>query len=254
MKIISLANCVAIWIRESVLNSAGSYIHLRFKDRSAAGKLLAAILSRSFNQSQLINYPEKVNPHNVLVLGIPRGGVIVAREVAKKLCADFDIVMPRRLLAPGNRELTLGAIMEDKTCYLNEDIIKNSAVTPPFLEEEMSIRINEIQRRISIYSNSRTMSVREIRDKKVIIVDDGACSGATIMAAVRWVRKRGASEIVAAIPVAPKQTINIINREADSVECITMPDISKFSTVDQFYANYDQITDTQVQKVIGNSF
>jgi putative phosphoribosyl transferase len=118
------------------------------------------------------------------VLGIPRGGVIVADIIAKKLSCEFDIIIPRKLHAPHNEELAIGATMEDGTTYLNDELIRELEISQEYIEKEKIEQIGEIKRRYSLYRNVRRREY-QFKDNTVILADDGAATGATVIAAAR---------------------------------------------------------------------
>ena len=158
----------------------------------------------------------------ILVLGIPRGGVIIADIVAKNLKAsDFDIVLPRKLRIPHNEEAAFGAIMEDGTIYLDDRLVKDLDISEEYIEKEKNLQLQEIERRKSLYRNTSKQQERElgnkINDKTIVIlIDDGAASGATVIAAARSIRKNSlnnAKELIIALPVAPKETVGLLRKE-----------------------------------------
>lgn len=224
----------------AILQYATTKHHLRFRNRIAAGKLLGTILRSAHNR----------HFEDIIVLGIPRGGVMVGHEVAKKLSANFDIAIARRLVSQYNEEITVGAVMDDGTYYLNQDLITELGISHKDIDSEISFQIDEITRKKTIYLDGQRLIEERIRNRTVILVDDGAASGATVIAAVRWTKKFKPRQIVAALPVASKQTIRLIKKEADRVECIIMPDISAFSSIEQFYVDFSQLTDNQVIEVL----
>lgn len=174
---------------------------------------------------------------------------MVGHEVAKKLSANFDLAIAKRIVSEHNEEITLGAVMDDGTYYLNQDVISELGISPKDIDNEISFQIAEITRKKTIYQDGERLIEERIRNRTVILVDDGAASGATVIAAVRWTKKFKPRQILAALPVAPKQTISLIKKEADKVECIIMPDISTFSSIEQFYVDFSQLTDNQVIEV-----
>ena len=228
---------------------------LKFKDRAAAGNILAEILKDGLNKEKL----EK----SIVVLGIPRGGVVTADVVARKLTSsslpslanaavvDFDIIVPRKLTDPDNKEQAIGAVMEDGTTYLDQELISMLQITPDYIEKEKAEQIQEIRRRITLYSINTTINHYErLKGKTVILVDDGAATGATLMAAARWLkRKHAPKRLLIAVPVAPKDTVKLLKQEADAVEVVTSPS-SIFRSVEQFYQDFRQIPDDKVMAIL----
>jgi len=211
---------------------------LKFVNRVHAGNLLAERLSTSTSL-------DSRDRSQAIVLGIPRGGVIIANIVAKKLSTDFDVAIGRKLGAPENSELAIGAIMEDGTTYMNEYLIKALKLSEDYLEREKAKQLEEIKHRRAVYPKSRDY---RLRNRVVILTDDGIATGATIIAAARWIRKHGPNYLIIAVPVAPPQTVDILRHEADSVEVIHSPEA--LNSVGQFYENFEPITDDQVKEIL----
>jgi len=167
--------------------------------------------------------------------------------VAKKLStnADFDILIPRKLPAPHNEEIAIGATMEDGSTYLNETITDALEISQEYIEKVKREQIEEIKRRKAVY---RKLGLKyDFNDKIVILVDDGAATGATIIAAARWVRKNhNPKKLVVALPVAPKDVLSLLKDEVDYTEAITSPPTSRFKSVQQYYQQFDHATDEQV--------
>lgn len=207
---------------------------MKFRDRAHAGNLLAEKLA------------EEPRVEQTIVLGIPRGGVILADIVATRLGADFDIVIPRKLGAPDNEELAIGAVMSDGTSYLNRYLINALRISDEYLEKEKQRQIGEIGRRSLAYR--RQAAPYGIKGKRAILVDDGIATGATVIASARWVRKQGPSQLTIAVPVAPTQSADILEEEADSV--VALLKSKDFGAVGQFYEKFDPVSDDQVQAIM----
>jgi putative phosphoribosyl transferase len=237
-----------MWVRNMIFESIGSKFHLRFKDRTNAGNILATALSDKIKKDE--------RPYSI-VLGIPRGGVVVADIVANKLSCHFDIVIPRKLGAPHNEEVAIGAVMEDGTTYLNEEIVRILEVSKEYIEQEKSKQIQEIKRRTSLYRGSQRYELNNM--KNIVLVDDGAATGATVIAAARWIRRRSNNttsnqKLVIAVPVAPKDTLKLLKKEgeADHIEVITAPSIFVFKSVSQYYQSFEDISDEKVIHIMKN--
>ena len=181
----------------------------------------------------------------LMVIGIPRGGVVMADIIARKLSSRYDIVVARKIGAPENKELALGAVMQDGTIFLNNELISALHVSSEYLESEKQRQLDEIRRRIQAY---RKPVPYAIKDKTVIVVDDGIATGATIISTCRWLRKEGARYLVVAVPVSPPEVVDTLKNEADRVESLASP--SYFSSVGQFYKDFNPVTDDQVIKVM----
>ena len=207
---------------------------VKFRDRQHAGRELA---------ERLVG--QAAGP-DAIVLGIPRGGVILADIVATRLGAGFDIVIPRKLGAPDNDELAIGAVMQDGTTYLNKYLVNALRISDEYLEQEKSHQISEIGRRSKAYRKQDLAYV--IGGKNAILVDDGIATGATVIASARWVRKQNPSRLTIAVPVAPTQSVEVLEEEADAV--IALHKSREFSAVGQFYELFDPVTDEQVQSIM----
>lgn len=212
----------------------------KFKDREHAAKLLI---------SKLNNEIKDEIAKDVVVFGIPRGGVILAYTIYKNRSANyFDIVIPRKLGAPNNKELGIGAIMDKDTVYLNEYVVKALKVSQDYIETEKESQIQEISRRSLLYRPKQ--NEYNIKNKTIILVDDGAATGATLAVSARWIRKMNPKRIIIAIPVAPKETVELLKNEVDQVVTILIPPTSNFTSVAQFYDNFEEITDDKVVKIM----
>ncbi len=224
---------------------------MRFKDRANAANILATALNDKIKKDE--------RPYSI-VLEIPRGGVVVADIVADKLSCHFDIVIPRKLGAPHNEEVAIGAVMEDGTTYLNEDIVRILEVSKEYIEKEKAKQIQEIKRRTSLYRNSQSYELSNM--KNIILVDDGAATGATVIAAARWIRRRRIlqkqkpshhnteNRLIIAIPVAANDTVDLLKKEADHVEVIITPSTYSFRSVGQYYQSFEQVEDERVMQIM----
>lgn len=212
----------------------------KFKDREHAAELL---------NSKINNEIKDEIAKDVVVFGIPRGGVILAYTIYRNRSANyFDIVIPRKLGAPNNKELGIGAIMDKDTVYLNEYVVKALRVSQDYIETEKESQIQEISRRSLLYRPK--LNEYDIKNKTIILVDDGAATGATLVVSARWIRKMNPKRIIIAIPVAPKETVELLKNEVDQVVTILIPPTSNFTSVAQFYDNFEEITDDKVVKIM----
>ena len=212
----------------------------KFKDREHAAELLI---------SKLNNEIKDEIAKDIVVFGIPRGGVILAYTIYKNRSANyFDIVIPRKLGAPNNKELGIGAIMDKDIVYLNEYVVKALRVSQEYIETEKESQIQEISRRSLLYRPKQ--NEYNIKNKTIILVDDGAATGATLVVSARWIRKMNPKRIIIAIPVAPNETVELLKNEVDQVMTILIPPTSNFTSVAQFYDNFEEITDDKVVKIM----
>ena len=212
----------------------------RFKDREHAADLLT---------SKLKNELKNEIPKEITVFGVPRGGVILAYTIYQNKVANyFDIVIPRKLGAPNNKELGIGAIMDKDTVYLNEYVVKALRVPEDYIETEKITQVREIDRRTLLYRPNQ--EEYNIENKTIILVDDGAATGSTLVVSARWIRKKKPKKIIIAVPVAPNETVELLKNEVDEVVTIMIPPTSNFTSVAQFYDNFEEISDEKVVKIM----
>jgi predicted phosphoribosyltransferase len=211
-------------------------MNLHFRDRVEAGKLLA---------HQLTHY---VDRPDVIVLGLPRGGVPVAYEVAQRLHAPLDVFIVRKLGVPGYEELAMGAIASGNVRVLNQEVVGAYRIPEGVIEEVAARQKQELQRRERAYRGHRPPI--DVRNKTVILVDDGIATGSTIKAAVRAVRRQGPAAIVIAVPVAPDTSIAELEIEAEVAEVVTLFVPENFHAVGQWYDDFTQTTDEQVTELL----
>jgi putative phosphoribosyl transferase len=207
---------------------------LPFRDRAEAGELLANALSAYSRQPDL------------LVLAVPRGGVPVAHRVAQALAAPLDIFVVRKLGAPCNAELAIGAVAPGGVCILQEGIIAEMGVAAEVVAAIAAQE--EAARRHSEASYQRNLPHHPIAGATVILVDDGVATGATMRAAIVALRRLEAKKIVVAVPVAPSSTCRELQTLADQVVCLAVPEV--FFTVGQWYVNFEQVSDEQMAALL----
>jgi len=204
-----------------------------FDDRHKAGRELA---------SNLYEYAGK----DAIVMAIPRGGVVVGYEVAHALRAPLDIIVPRKIGAPFNPELAIGAVAEDGTTFLDRGLVDDLGVSQSYIDEEAERQRQEIVRRLVLYRGDATYP--RLEGRTVIIVDDGIATGATIRAALASIKKKRPKEIIVAVPVAPPSTVGVLEKEAYKVVCIETPE--PFYAIGQFYKNFEQTSDEKVTRLL----
>ncbi|HET6330255.1 MAG TPA: phosphoribosyltransferase [Holophagaceae bacterium] len=208
----------------------------RFKDRIEAGRLLGEALKRYAGRG------------DVIVLGLPCGGVPVAAEAARILGAPVDVCLVRKLGTPGHEELAMGAIASGGVRVLNEDVIRSLGISGRAIEAEAAREGAELDRRERLYRQGRPPL--EVRGRTVILVDDGIATGATMLAAIRALRQMQAISIVVAVPVAPPSTLAELEREVDRTVCL-LPEESLVA-VGYWYEDFRQTTDREVQACLGS--
>ncbi len=211
-----------------------------FIDRQDAGRKLAQKLLLTDLGGELAE---------VVILGVARGGVVLAAEAAKILDCPLDILVTRKIGAPGNPELALGAVAKTKeSCYLNEKLIEEIGVKENYLKEEIYKQQAEILRREKLYRQKK--KPLELKDKTVVIIDDGAATGATLIAAAREVWRYQPKKVILALPVAPKDTLQKLAKEVDKIVVLETP--TPFFSVAQFYQEFKQVSDEEVVKIISS--
>ena len=207
-------------------------MQLVFQDRTEAAKKLA----------ERLEWLRKEEP---LILAIPRGGVVTGDVIATALGAKLDVVVPRKLGSPYNPELAIGAVMHDATHFLNSDIIDMLNVPKEYIDAEIASQIKEIERRLVKFRGSKKY---DLQDKTIVVVDDGIATGATMFAAVQWVKKQKPRKLIVAVPVGPTQTIDRLKKVADEVIVVSTPPL--FGAVGEFYQDFTQVTDDKVQEIM----
>jgi putative phosphoribosyl transferase len=206
-----------------------------FKNRKDAGRKLAA---------RLLKYKDE----HPVVLALPRGGVPVAYEVAMALKAPLDVVVVRKLGAPGQPELGIGAVVDGDhpLSVLNEEVLRALDVSDDYVNREVALELQEIRRRQESYRSGR--SSERIEGRTAIVIDDGIATGGSVRAALRGVRRSNPMRLILAVPVAPPETAESLQPEVDELVCLSMPVF--FQAVGQFYEDFRQTTDEEVIQLL----
>jgi len=207
---------------------------MRFRDRTAAGQELAKALRDLQGRNDL------------LVLGIPRGGVVVASQVAHALNAPLDVCLTHKLGAPDNPELAIGAMAESGQVVLDQDLIEELWVPTRYVEAETEHQRKELARRARLYRGNQPPP--QILNRTVIVIDDGLATGSTMMAALQALDGQAPVSLIAAIPVAPPEAIHRLAPLANRVECLYSP--HPFWAVGAFYDRFDQVSDDEVIELL----
>ena len=208
-----------------------------FNDRSDAGIKLALKIEKYRND------PDSI------VLAVPRGGVEVAYYFCRELNLPMELTIIKKIKAPFNPELAIGAIGENDIFFLNDGVIKSCGVSKEYIDNEIKNQKLEIGKKLKIYRQEK--SLIDFKNKKVIIIDDGIATGATIKIAIEMARKNNVEKIILAVPVAPQETIKEMKKICDEVICLLIPDF--FDAVGSFYHNFNQVTDEEVINFINKS-
>jgi predicted phosphoribosyltransferase len=207
----------------------------QFRDRSEAGEFLA---------EELTSYSDKPN---VIVLALPRGGVPVGAQVAKKLNVPLDVFVVRKLGLPGHPELAMGAIATGGVRVLNGDVVDSLRISDEVIEAVTANEQRELARRERSYRDD--LPPPEVEGKIVIVVDDGVATGSTMVAAVAALRQLGAARIVVAAPTIARSTCDYLRKTADDVVAVIVPE--EFYGVGQWYEDFSQTTDEEVHQLLG---
>jgi predicted phosphoribosyltransferase len=210
----------------------------RFADRAESGRQLAARLAAR-------------RPDKAIVYALPRGGVPVAAEVARALGAPLDLVLVRKLGAPGNPELAIGAVVDgtEPETVLNEDIVAFTGASEAFIAAARARELREIERRRGVYLAGR--APLDPKGRTAIVVDDGLATGATARAALHALRRRGAARLILAVPVAPPSTLAALRPEADEIVALAEAEIPH--GIGAFYADFHQLDDEEVIRLLAAS-
>jgi putative phosphoribosyl transferase len=204
-----------------------------FRNRAEAGKQLA---------EKLAGFTEK----DALVLAIPRGGVVIAAEIARMLNLHMDLIIPRKIGAPHNPEVAIGAVTQDGATIFDQHLMELLGISRGELEDRAAYELNEIRRRMALYGAGR--NIGKSGGRQLIVVDDGVATGYTMQAALRSARGYGPKELVLAIPVAPRDTLELLGKEVDRAVCLMVPD--DFYAVGQFYESFEQTEDEEVMEIM----
>ena len=207
---------------------------LIFADRTEAGRKLADKLEAYANRD------------DVMVLGIPRGGVPVAFEVATRLHAPLDVFLLRKLGVPGQEELAFGAIANGGVRYLDREIVEAVGISDMQIERVAALELKELQRRLQAFRSGRP--ALDVRGKTVILVDDGIATGSSMFAGIKALRQLQPARLVVAVPVAPNRTCERLKKEVDELVCLQTP--LSFHAIGQFYEDFSQVPDEAVIELL----
>ncbi|MGZ5485157.1 MAG: phosphoribosyltransferase [Nitrososphaeraceae archaeon] len=218
----------------------------KFHDRKEAGLLLAQKLKLYIKDA----FGSEAKKESFIVMAIPRGGVILGDIIASELNIELDIIICKKIGAENNPELAIGAVMADGSYIINEDIVNRINTSVEYISKQVEIQKKEIERRLMEFRGNQEYR-NKLKDKIIILVDDGIATGATILAAVKWLKeKHYCKRLIVAVPVAPLESsiVNKLNQIADKVIVIFSP--YDFAAVGQFYEHFDQVSDKEVKEIM----
>jgi len=204
-----------------------------FHDRTEAGKLLGLELKKFYK-------------HCDVVIGIPRGGVVIGKEIADILKCDLDVSFAHKLGAPNNPEFAIGSIGEDGEVFLNEDVARELVISPDYIPDEKEHQLAEIKTRSVMYREIHPKT--SLKGKQVILTDDGVATGSTIQAALWNIRQEKPKKVIVALPVGPEETLKKLAEDADKVICLRVPIF--FNAISQFYSYFNQVEDHEVLDIL----
>ena len=217
-----------------------------FLDRRQAANVLAEKL-RSLTEMEVRGQKDSQQEQQLIILAIPRGGVVTGDVIASALNAKLDIVVSRKVGAPYNSELAIGAVMHDGTFFPNIYIIKTLRVSQEYIDEQISTQMKEIERRLRRFRATKG-HYYDIKGKTIVLVDDGIATGATIFAAIEWIRRQNPKELIVAGPVAPRDTVDKLRQIVDNVVVLHAP--VSFEAVGAFYQDFSQVSDDVVAEIM----
>jgi predicted phosphoribosyltransferase len=204
-----------------------------FQDRIQAGRILAEKL-------------QKYRGSKAIALGLPRGGVVVAYEIAAKLAIPLDVIITHKVPAPGNPEYAIGAVAENGVAKLNEAEIRALGISAEYLSKEMENQRQEIRRRENLYRQGK--GPPDLKGKTVLLIDDGVATGFTMMAAAKAVKVESPAQIIIVVPVGPRETMDELSSMADEIVVLDTPD--DFYAVGMYYRQFEQTTDREVEALL----
>jgi putative phosphoribosyl transferase len=217
-------------------------LRLKFKDRISASRVLAEILSDRISR---ISEGSNQSTAKVVVVGIPRGGLLVASQIAVLLSAPLDFLMCKRIILPDSGDLTLGSVCEDNSIYVNERLVEALGISKSSIQDQAINATKSVKEEAKEYRQSSLFHQHpELTDRIVILVDDGAASGCTLIKAAQSIREKHPRRLIIALPVAPKETIRALRKEAHSVEFISSP--SNFSAVSHYYQDFTPVSQKHI--------
>ncbi len=208
-----------------------------FENRCDAGRRLSTRLQQYKGRRE------------VIVLALPRGGVVIGDEIAQALNVPLDVIIVRKIGFPGQPELAVGAVAESGNVVFNEDLMAEGRLSRDLLKRAIDHQKNEIARRVVLYRSGKGLP--DLNDTTVILVDDGVATGATIMAAISALKDEKVAKLIVALPVGPPETVGVLRRMANKLVCLETPFV--FRAVSTYYYDFTQVSDDQVVSILRKS-
>lgn len=223
-----------------IISSLSDGSIIKFKNRETAGKSLSYLLKKMVKNNQ--------NDSKFIVVCIPRGGVIVGDVIARNFGLILNIILPKRLLSPGNEELTIGSVMKDGTYHLDNFMVNSLKISNDYLEKEKNLKIKEIELIETLYG--KQIEGNKLKSKNIILVDDGAATGSTLIVASKWIKTFYPNHLTIATPICPKDILKFLKSEVNTVVSLINPLSRNFTTVSKFYQDFLPISEKQVIDVL----
>jgi putative phosphoribosyl transferase len=193
---------------------------------------------------------EERDSSSIVVLAIPRGGVVIGDIVATKLNSKLDVVVSRKIGTPFDPEVAIGAVMPDGTYFPNEDVMLALNITQSYIDRQVNLQMKEIEQRLMSFRGSKEYD-SQLKGKTVILVDDGIATGATILSATQWLKtKQNCQDLIIAVPVAPHDTVDRLKQIVGNGRVISLYSPEQFIAVGQFYADFGQVSDREVKNIM----
>lgn len=211
---------------------------IQFKDREKAGESLAYLLKRKFKRSS----------DTIITISIPKGGTIIGDVIARNIRSSLDLILPQRLVAPYNNELTIGAIMKDGSFYLEHKTINTLKISNEYIEKEKYKALKEINKKELVYG--KQIDGSKIKSNIVILVDDGAATGSTLIVASRWIKKFEPKFLIIAIPICPKNTLKVLKYEVQDVQSLFNPNPKNFTSISKFYNDFLPLDEKHIVDIV----
>ncbi|HXW12035.1 MAG TPA: phosphoribosyltransferase family protein [Nitrososphaeraceae archaeon] len=215
-----------------------------FENREEAARRLAERIRALLYQNRK---KDSINRSNTTILAIPRGGVITGDVIASILGLNLDIIVSRKVGAPDNPELAIGAVMHDGRFYANTDIMNILQIPDEYVKENLAIQMKEIQRRLWLFRHSQEYN---LAGKTIILVDDGIATGASIFVAIQWIKEQNPKSLIVAVPVAPRDAIQKLRDIAGVDQVVVLETPQPFGAVGAFYEDFNQVSDDEVLRVM----